>query len=127
MQKDAYSRLKLEERGAVKIQVVLTFLALAIVAFVVIRVAPVYFDERQVIYRVEEVANKATVRNSKEKEITTEIERIRQEFSLPEGAIKLTSREENRTRLVVNYSVTIDFLVTTYSWQVDRAIEGKGF
>lgn len=125
MRDDSRSRLAVEERGAVKIQVILIFVALAVAAFVVIKIAPVYFDERQVIYKVDDIANKAAVRNSKEEDINKGIEQIRQEYGLPQDSIKLTMREPNRTRIVVSYNIAIDFLITTYNWKVDHVAEGK--
>ena len=119
------SRLAVEERGAVKIQVILIFVALAVVAFVVIKIAPVYIDERQVIYKVDDLANKAAVRNLKEDDINKGIERIRQEYGLPQDSIKLAAREANRTRIAVSYSIAIDFLITTFNWKVDYVADGK--
>ena len=82
------------ELGAISIKAVLMLLFVAIVAFMVIKIAPVYVDERQVTYKVEDLANKSAVRNSKEVDINKAIEAIRKEYDLPENSIALVSREQ---------------------------------
>lgn len=118
---DARSR----ERGAVSIKVLLTLVLLAVVVFVAIKIAPVYVDERQVTYRVEDLANKSAIRNTKDLDIKKAIEAIRQEYDLPENSINLISREAGRVQISISYQKSIDLLVTTYQWKVDHTAAGK--
>lgn len=118
---DARSR----ERGAISIKVLLGLLLVGAAAFVVIKVAPVYIDERQVTYKVDDLANKSAVRNSKEDDIKKAIEVIKREYSLPENSINLVSREGGKVQISVSYQKDIDLLVTTYQWRVNYTAAGK--
>lgn len=113
------------ELGAISIKAVLMLVSLAIVAFMVIKIAPVYVDERQITFKVEELANKSAVRNSKEVDIQRAIEAITKEYELPENSIKLVSREQGRVQISLNYQKTIDLVVTTYEWKVAHTAAGK--
>jgi len=116
---------RLPERGAISLKVLLGLLLVGAAVFVVIKVAPVYIDERQVTYKVDELANKSTVRNSKEDDIKKAIEVIKREYNLPEDSINLVSREAGKVQISVSYQKDIDFLVTTYKWKVHYTAAGK--
>ena len=118
---DARSR----ERGAISIKVLLILILIGGAAFIVIKIAPVYIDERQVTYKVDDLANKSAVRNSKEDQIYKAIEVIRKEYDLPEDSITLVSREQGRVQISINYQKDIDLLVTTYQWKVAHTVSGK--
>lgn len=113
------------ERGAISIKNLLALVLVVVGALVLIKVTPVYVDERQVIYKVEDLANKSAVRNSKEDDIKKAIEVIRKEYDLPENSINLVSREAGKVKISVNYQRDIDLLVTTYQWKVDHNAAGK--
>jgi uncharacterized membrane protein len=113
------------ERGAISIKNLLALLLVVVAALVLIKVTPVYVDERQVIYKVEDLANKSAVRNSKEDDINKAIEMIRKEYDLPENSINLVSREAGKVKISVNYQRDIDLLVTTYQWKVEHNAAGK--
>lgn len=113
------------ERGAISIKTLLVLAALAIVAFIVIKVAPVYVDERQITFKVEDLANKSAVRNSKDADIQRAIEAITKEYDLPGDSIKLVGREQGRCQISLNYQKSIDLVVTTYEWKVAHTAAGK--
>jgi uncharacterized membrane protein len=113
------------ERGAISIRVLLTLILIGIAAFVVIKIAPVYIDERQLAFKVDDLANKSAVRNTKEVDINKAIEVIRQEYDLPENSISLVSREAGKVKISINYQKDIDFLVTTYQRKVNYTVNGK--
>jgi len=113
------------ERGAISIKALSMLVLLAAVTFTVIKIAPVYIDERQVAYKVDELANKSAVRNSKEDDIKKAIEIIRKEYNLPDNSINLVSREAGKVQISVTYQKDIDFLVTTYEWKVNYTAAGK--
>ena len=113
------------ELGAISIKAVLMLLLVAAVAFLVIKIAPVYVDERQLTYKVEDLANKSAVRNSKEVDIKKAIEAIRVEYELPENSINLISREAGKVQISINYQRNIDLVVTTYQWKVAHTAAGK--
>jgi uncharacterized membrane protein len=113
------------ELGAISIKAVLMLLLVAIVAFMVIKIAPVYVDERQLTYKVEDLANKSAVRNSKEADIKKAIEAIRVEYDLPENSINIVSRETGKVQISINYQRNIDLVVTTYQWKVAHTASGK--
>jgi len=113
------------ERGAISIKVLLTLILIGIAAFIVIKITPVYIDERQLAFKVDDLANKSAVRNTKEVDINKAIEIIRQEYELPENSISLVSREPGRIKISINYQKDIDFLVTTYQRKVNYTVNGK--
>ena len=119
------SNARPRERGAISIKVLLGLVLVGFAAFVVIKVAPVYIDERQVTYKVDDLANKSAIRNSKEDDIKKAIEVIKREYNLPENSINLVSREVGRVQISISYQRDIDLLVTTYQWKVNHTAAGK--
>jgi hypothetical protein len=115
----------ISERGAVSVKTLLTFLSLGLLVFATVKIFPVYMEQRQVVYEVDEIANKAAVRNLKEEEVKKAIETLRVKYDLPEGSIKLESLGDNKASISLGYSKAIDLLVTTYNWKVDFKADGK--
>jgi hypothetical protein len=113
------------ERGAVSIKTLLTFLLIAAIGFSAWKVLPIYTEQRQIIYDVDELANKAAVRNLKEDEIKKAIETIRVRYSLPENSISLVTFGQSKMQISLAYTKAIDFIVTTYNWKVDHMADGK--
>jgi uncharacterized membrane protein len=113
------------ERGAISIKVLLSLIFIGIAAFIVIKIAPIYIDERQLTFKVDDLANKSAVRSTKEVDINKAIEFIRQEYDLPENSISLVSREPGRVKISVSYQKDIDFLVTTYQRKFAYTAAGK--
>jgi hypothetical protein len=124
MRKAANNHARHGEQGAISIKAVLILAFLAASIFVVIKVVPAYVEQRQVIYDVEEVARIAQVRNLNEERIKDEIEKIRAGNDLPDGSIVLAARDKN-VRVKIGYSRTINFVVTSYVWRVDKEVIGK--
>lgn len=113
------------ERGAVNIKTLLTFIVVGVVIFAAIKIIPVYTEQRQIIYDVDEMAQKASVRNLKEDEVKKAIEALRVKYELPEGSIKLDSFASNKVQITLGYTRVIDFLVTSYNWPVIYTANGK--
>src|SRR5438128_4206265 len=108
-----------DERGAIWIKTLLVLVVLAVVAFMVVKLAPVYVEQQKVVHDVDDLANKAAVRSMKEDKINQEIKRIRGEYELPENSINVAARDKG-VQISVSYQRDIDLLVTTYSWKVDH-------
>ena len=125
MSNDKCTDARPRELGAVSIKTILVLLLLATAAFLLIKMVPAYVDERQVTYKVEDLANKSAVRNSKEADIQKAIDIIKREYDLPENSINLISRESGRVQISINYQRSIDLLVTTYDWKVAHTAAGK--
>jgi hypothetical protein len=113
------------ERGAVSIKVVLVFVLLGVAAFIIIKIAPVYVNERQITFEVDDLANKSAVRNSKDDVIMKAIAAIQKEYDLPENSINLVAREPGRVKISISYQKDIDLLVTTFQWKVTYTAAGK--
>lgn len=113
------------ERGAVTIKTLLTFFIAGAVIFSMIKIIPVYTEQRQVIYDVDELANKTAVRSLKEGDVKKAIEDLRLKYDLPENSIKLDSHAQNSAKISLSYTRAINFIVTTYTWKVDHKAEGK--
>ena len=125
MSNDKCTDARPRELGAVSIKTILVLLLLATAAFLLIKLVPAYVDERQVTFKVEDLANKSAVRNSKEVDIQKAIEAITKEYDLPENSINLLSREQGRVHISINYQRSIDLVVTTYEWKVTHTAAGK--
>ncbi|HKY06168.1 MAG TPA: hypothetical protein VJQ56_14830 [Blastocatellia bacterium] len=117
-------RSRAGERGAVGLPTLLLLVVAGAVVFLAVKFVPVYAEQKRVLYDVNELANKATVRGSKEDHIAKEIKKIRLDNELPEDSITLTSRDK-RVHIVVGYTRTVDLLFTTYEWQVKHTAVGK--
>jgi hypothetical protein len=113
------------ERGAVSIKALFTFVAVAIVVFAAIKIIPVYTEQRQIIFDIDEMAQKASVRNLKEDDVKKAIEALRVKYELPEGSIKLDSFASNKVQISVGYTRVVDLLVTNYNWLVAYTANGK--
>jgi hypothetical protein len=113
------------ERGAVSIKTLFTFLLIGAVVFAAVKLVPVYTEQRQVIYDVDDLANKAAVRNLKEDEVKKAIDTLHSKYSLPVGSIKLDSVGDNKAKISLGYTKAIDLLVTTYDWKVTYTANGK--
>ncbi|HKP12699.1 MAG TPA: hypothetical protein VJZ91_11330 [Blastocatellia bacterium] len=113
------------ERGAVTIKTIVTVFLLVCAVFLVMKLTPVYVEQRKVIFDVEELARIATVRGYKDERIAPEIAKIRTTYDLPEGSINLLERIGPGVQIVVNYTRSVDLLVTTYDWKVEHRIVGK--
>ncbi len=115
------------ERGAVKIQTVLTFVVIGILAFVLIKVVPVYIEERTLHTEVDELARISAVRGLKQDQINKRIEEILSKYSTQERPVTITivAFAENKVHLKLQYTVKLDFIVTQWDWAVDYTSEGK--
>jgi Flp pilus assembly protein TadG len=117
-------RLGENERGAVKIQTVVILVLVLIVAFVAIKITPVYVEQQKVIHEVDELARISAVRNYKEDRVAREVTKLVGDFGLSEDNITFNVKDR-RVRIIVNYKREIDLLVTNYTWQVAHEVEGK--
>ena len=115
------------ERGAVKITTVLLVVVLMALTFAVIKVAPVYTEERQLTHDVDELARISAVRNYKPEQIEKGIEKLRTEYELPENSITLTTHAQNQVQIDLKYNKVINLLVTTYDWKVQHSAKGRAF
>ncbi|HXG90824.1 MAG TPA: hypothetical protein VNN73_00450 [Blastocatellia bacterium] len=112
------------ERGAIKIKVLLMLSVVALIIFAVVKIAPVYVEQREIVYKVDELARLAAVRSWKEDQLNNEIKKIRDEYSLPEDSIKVVSQNKP-VKVTLGYTRVIDFLVTSYDWKVEYTATGK--
>ncbi len=115
------------ERGAISIKTLFVLVFSAIAIFSVFKIAPIYTEQRQIIFDADELANKSAVRNMKADEVKRAAENLRDKYSLPEGSINVIAAGDNKTQINVSYSKEIDFLLTKYNWKVDYIANGKAF
>ena len=113
------------ERGAVSIKTLLALVLVGVIAFLAIKIAPVYIEQQRVVHDVNELARIAAVRGWKEERINQDIKRISGEYSLPDNGINFIARNEKGVQIAVSYQRNIDLLVTTYQWKVDHTVVGK--
>lgn len=121
------SNTRAGERGAISIKTLVIMLLAATSIFSIFKIAPVYTEQRQLIFDADELANKCAVRNLKIDDVKKAAESLRTKYSLPEGSINVVNVSDNKTQINVSYSKDIDFLVTKYNWKVDYIANGKAF
>lgn len=119
--------LRASERGAIQIKTALALAVVLIGAFIVIKIAPVYIEQRQITHDVDELARIASVRRMEKDKIGKQIADIQNKYSLKEGTINLVEAQQGRVNIAINYAVPIDFFVTTYNWQYNYTAEGREF
>src|SRR3982751_6694546 len=112
------------ERGAISIKALLTMVLVVSALFILIKIGPVYIEQRKVTHDLDELARIAAVRGWKEDKISQDANRIRGEYELPEGCINVTAHDR-KVQIVLGYTRAIDLLVTTYNWQVAYTAIGK--
>ena len=115
------------ENGAVTIKTLLTFAIIGVAMLILIKIIPVYTEQRQIIFDVDELANKAAVRNLKADDVKKAIGDLASKYALPEGSINLVAHDQNKAQIAVSYKKSIDFFVTNYDWKVDHVAFGKPF
>jgi uncharacterized membrane protein len=113
------------ERGAVKIQTILAFALIGIAAFVILKVAPIYIEQRSIQTQVDELARLSAVRSYKQDQVNKGIATIITEYSLPEGSVTIVALAENKVQLKLQYTRTIDFLVAQWDWAVSYTADGR--
>src|SRR5262249_13538994 len=114
--------LRRAERGAVSIKTLMIFAILGIVAFLAIKIAPVYIEQQEVAHEVNELVRLAAIRGWKEDRISQDIKRISSSYNLPADGINSTGRDKV-VQIAVNYQRSIDLLVTTYEWKVTYTVQ----
>ena len=124
MMEAAVTETRPGERGAVSIKMLLALVLLAATVVIVIKVVPVYIEQRAVLFDVDEVARIAYVRNLTDEKIKMELEKVRAKNDLPVDSLTLLGRD-GIVKVQVSYSRTINLLVTDYVWRVDSAISSK--
>jgi hypothetical protein len=113
------------EGGAITIKALLGMIIVLVGGFLVIKITPVYIEQRQLTFKVDELANKISVRMPKQEEIERSMEKLRQEYELPAGSIALASFQQNSAKITLGYTRNIDLIFTTYEWKVDYTANGK--
>ncbi|MBI3654284.1 MAG: hypothetical protein HY231_24920 [Acidobacteria bacterium] len=113
------------EGGAVTIKTLLTLVIVVVAIFSAIKVLPTYAEQRQIIFDIDELANKSAARNLKEDDIKKAMESLRVKYSLPENSITLIAYGQSNMQISLAYNRLIDFFVTTYDWKVNYIAHGK--
>lgn len=113
------------ERGAISIKTLLALVLVAVAAFMVVKIAPVYIEQQKIVHDVNELARLAAVRGWKEDRINQDIKRLSVEYNLPDNGINFVTRGDKGVQIAVSYQRDIDLLVTTYQWKVDHTAVGK--
>jgi hypothetical protein len=112
------------ERGAISIKALFVVFVLSASAFLVIKLAPVYIEQRKIMHDVEELARIAAVRNWNEDKIDPEVKKLNGAYGLPDGSLNAVRRNRD-VEITIGYSRAVDLLVTTYDWKVDSKVLGK--
>jgi uncharacterized membrane protein len=115
------------ERGAVEIKTVFFILVVLVGILLVVKIAPVYIQQREITYEVDDLARIAAVRSYKKDKIDKAIADLVSKHELQEGSITLKALEQGRCLIAVNYTIPINLWVTTYNWQYDYTANGKEF
>jgi len=110
------------ERGAVKIQTILVIAGVLVVAFLAIKITPVYIEQQKVGHDVDELARISALRGYKSEKVASLATKIVGDYGLPENSITFDIKDRH-VKIVLGYKRDIDLLVATYSWQVSKEYE----
>ena len=124
MKTDLETRSRDRERGAVSLKAVFGLFVAAALVFTLIKFVPVYIEQQQLKHEIDELANKAAIRNLSDDKIALDVKKLLTDYSLPDGSINFVAKDR-RVKVVVGYKRDIDLLVTSYVWQVDYTANGK--
>ena len=94
---------RLRERGAISIKTLLMLVLVAIVAFMVVKLAPPYIEQQKVVHDVNELARVAAVRVRKEDESTPGSVRVDVRLKLPDNCSTFVTRNEKGVQLPISY------------------------
>jgi hypothetical protein len=116
------------ELGAVSIKAILIVVFLGVTALLLLKMVPVYIEQKTIEHNADELARKASLgiaAYSKDK-INNEIQSIINENQLPEGSIQISTLDGNHAEISVKYTRNVDLLLTSYAWDVSYTAVGKG-
>lgn len=125
MEKMTETNARAGERGAVTIKTALSFVLAGILAFLVIKIAPAYIEQRGLTIEIDELARIIAVRNLKKEEIQRKLDQLRSDYDLPAGSLNLVSQGAERSQISVKYTRSINLIVTQYDWKVDYTANGR--
>jgi hypothetical protein len=109
------------QRGEGRAQFIITLAVIGTLIFVGYKTLPVYWQEKNFQYEIEDLTRKAAIRSKgyeNPKKVQEQFERTRNQFEVPVEAQFGFEDKGGVMRTTVNYTVPIDFFVYTYDWTV---------
>jgi hypothetical protein len=117
---------RVSERGEGQTQLIVTLSIVGLLAFVAIKVVPVYWQEKNVKYELEELNRKVSVGSKgyiKDEEIRDAGKRMLDGNQVPEDAKFDVVKSGGTVTSKVIYTVPIEFYVYTYNWEVNLEVK----
>jgi apolipoprotein N-acyltransferase len=113
------------QRGEGNLKFIVMLLVLAYLGYCGIQDVPVYFSVMNLKHETDEFARVAAVEGMSENRMKDRATKLRQDYSLADGDITWTRDGKN---VVVKISTTkqLDFLFTTYQWNIAHEARGQG-
>ncbi|MBX7222470.1 MAG: hypothetical protein K1Y36_21150 [Blastocatellia bacterium] len=118
---------RLTERGEGKGQFFITAGVILVIAFVLYKFVPVYYNTADFNREFEDLARTSVIRGEDEKKIRERFIKIRNEYNIPEETCKFDlTRKQNQVTYTVEYQVPITFPGYTYIWADKREVTETG-
>ncbi len=117
---------RVSERGEGQTQLIVTLSIVGLLAFVAIKVVPVYWQEKNVKYELEELNRKVSVGSKgyiKDEEIRDAGKKMLDGNQVPEDVKFEVVKSGGTVTSKVIYTVPIEFYVYTYNWEVNLEVK----
>ncbi len=114
------------ERGEGQTQLIVTLTIIGLIGFVAYKIVPVYWQDQNVKYEVQEINRKVSIGSpkfQKDEEIKDQIRKMLDENQVPADAKFSCTKAAGSAVTTVSYTTPIEFYVYTYNWET--SIEAK--
>lgn len=117
---------RFSERGEGQTQLIVTLAIVGLLGFVAVKVVPVYWQEKNVKYELEELNRKVSIGSKgfqKDEEVQAGGKKILNDNLCPEDAKFEVTKGGGTVTSKISYTVPIEFYVYTYNWEVSLEVK----
>ncbi|HZS43981.1 MAG TPA: hypothetical protein VFC63_02675 [Blastocatellia bacterium] len=108
------------QRGAGRIKFIFIICMISVIAVILFRGLPVYITDQEIQHDLKEAARTGAIRNATEAQIRKELMKNQEEYwiTLPENTQYNIVKKPNSVEIEINTTIPINFIVTTYDYQI---------
>lgn len=117
---------RFSERGEGQTQLIVTLAIVGLLGFIAVKVVPVYWQEKNVKYELEELNRKISIGSKgtqKDEEIRDAGKKVLNDNQCPEDAKFEVNKAGGSVTSKISYTVPIEFYVYTYNWEVNLEVK----
>lgn len=117
---------RFSERGEGQTQLIVTLAIVGLIGFIAVKVVPVYWQEKNVKYELEELNRKVGIGAKgaqKDDEIQAAGKKILNDNQAPEDAKFECTKGGGTVTSRIIYTVPIEFYVYTWNWEVNLEVK----